>query len=107
MTDKSLGTFINPFTNPNLKSIYADANEKLNKLANMNYEDRHAYELSLKYYRDFLNVVDTAKSDGIEIGIEQGKMLEKIEMAKAMLQKGFEIEVICQITGLSAEIISR
>ena len=67
----------------------------LAKLANMNYEDRHAYELSLKYYRDFLNVVDTAKSDGIEIGIEQGiekgieqgKMLEKIEMAKAMLQK--------------------
>jgi predicted transposase/invertase (TIGR01784 family) len=90
----------------------------LAELANMSYEDRHAYELSLKYYRDFINVVDTAKSDGIEIGIEigiekgiekgieQGKMLEKIEMAKAMLQKGFEIEVISQITGLSAEIIS-
>jgi hypothetical protein len=27
----------------------------LAELANMSYEDRHAYELSLKYYRDFIN----------------------------------------------------
>ena len=86
---------------------------ELAKLANMSYEDRHAYELSLKYYRDFINVMDTAKKEareegieiGVEKGIEQGKMLEKIEMARVMLQRGFEIEMICQITGLSAEII--
>ncbi|EIJ44337.1 hypothetical protein BegalDRAFT_3529 [Beggiatoa alba B18LD] len=44
----------------------------LAKLANMSYEDRHAYELSLKYYRDFINVLDTAKQEGIEIGLEKG-----------------------------------
>ena len=54
MTDKSLGAF------------------ELAKLAmaNMSYEDRHAYELSLKYYRDFVIVLDTAKKEGIELGRE-------------------------------------
>ena len=49
---------------------------ELAKLANMNYEDRHTYELSLKYYRDFINVMDTAKKDAKEEG--------KLEVAKAM-----------------------
>jgi predicted transposase/invertase (TIGR01784 family) len=44
---------------------------------------------------------------GIEKGIEQGKMLEKIEMAKVMLQEGFAIETIYKITGLTEEIILR
>ncbi len=35
---------------------------ELAKLANMSYEDRHAYELSLKYYGDFVNVIETAKN---------------------------------------------
>ena len=61
MTDKSLGRFINPFVNSNLRKIYAEANFRLNELADKSYEDRHAYELSLKYYRDFVNVLDTTK----------------------------------------------
>jgi hypothetical protein len=32
-------------------------------------------------------------------------MLEKTEMVKTMLHRGFEIDVICQITGLTEEII--
>jgi hypothetical protein len=39
----------------------------LNK-ENMSHEDRHAYELSLKYYRDFVNVLDTKEKEGIEKG---------------------------------------
>jgi hypothetical protein len=33
MTDKSLGTFINPFVNSNLRKIYAEANFELNERA--------------------------------------------------------------------------
>ncbi|NOQ34310.1 MAG: Rpn family recombination-promoting nuclease/putative transposase [Methylococcaceae bacterium] len=71
----------------------------LAKLANMNYEDRHAYELSLKYYRDFVNVLDTAKKDGREEGIEQ----EREQIAVKMLQKNTDINFIAEITGLSIE----
>jgi flagellar biosynthesis/type III secretory pathway protein FliH len=52
----------------------------LSKLANMKPQKRKEYELSLKYYRDWVNTLDTAeakgreegKEEGIEQGIEQG-----------------------------------
>jgi predicted transposase/invertase (TIGR01784 family) len=101
MTDKSLGTFINPFTDNSLRNIYAQANFKLNELANMNYEDRHTYELSLKYYRDFVNVLDTAKKEGIELGID----LRNQQVALSMLQKNLDINLIAEVTGLSKQIL--
>ncbi len=107
MTDKSLGTFINPFTDSNLRKIYAEANFKLNELADKSYEDRHAYELSLKYYRDFMNVMDTAKKEAKEEGLEEGKWLERINLAKAMLQDGLTIERVMKVTGLSQKDISK
>jgi len=71
------------------------------KLANTSYEDRHAYELSLKYYRDFINVMDTAKKEAKEQGLAEEKWLERINSAKAMLEKGLSIETVMKITGLS------
>jgi predicted transposase/invertase (TIGR01784 family) len=101
MTDKSLGTFINPFTDARLREIDAEVHFKLNELANTSYEDRHAYELSLKYYRDFINVMDTAKKEAKEQGLAEGKWLERINLAKAMLEEGLTIETVMKITGLS------
>jgi hypothetical protein len=91
MTDKSLGTFI-------IEEAF-----HLAKLANMSYEDRHTYELSLKYYRDFINVLDTEKKDGIELGIELGA--EKI--AVKLLQKNTDIDFIVEVTGLSKQILAK
>jgi len=109
MTNKSLGTFINPFTDARLREIDAEAHFKLNELVNTSYEDRHAYELSLKYYRDFINVIDTAKKEakeqgreeGREEGLAEGKWLERINLEKVMLEEGLSIETVMKITGLS------
>jgi predicted transposase/invertase (TIGR01784 family) len=38
---------------------------------------------------------------GVEKGIEQAKLTEKLKMAQLMLQEGFEIEIIVKITGIS------
>lgn len=65
----------------------------LAKLANMSYEDRHTYELSLKYYRDFINVLDTTKQD------------TRREIAKNLLAMGLDIESIIKATGLTEEMI--
>ena len=70
---------------------------ELAKLANMSYEDRHAYELSLKYYRDFINVMDTAKKDAREE--------RELEIAKAMLQEGFDMKTIVKITRLAEQTL--
>jgi len=55
------------------------------------------YEDSLKYYRDLKNSLDTAK--------EEGKIEGKLEDAIKMLEKGLEIPLISEITGLSEQEI--
>jgi predicted transposase/invertase (TIGR01784 family) len=72
----------------------------LAKLANMSHEDRHTYELSLKYYRDFVNVMDTAKKESREEGIEIGEHKKALGIAKAMLIKGYDLVEIIELTGL-------
>ena len=67
----------------------------LAELANMSYEDRHAYELSLKYYRDFINVLDTAKKEQTE------------EIALKMLQENIALELIIKVTGLSKQTLKK
>ena len=62
-----------------------------------------SYEDSLKYYRDLKNSLDTAKEEGIEEGIEKGK----IEVAKNLLENNVSIEIITKSTGLSKEQIDR
>jgi len=72
---------------------------ELAKLANMSYEDRHAYELSLKYYRDFINVLDNKFNEGMEKGIEQ--------TALKMLLKNTPFDFITEVTGLTEIEIKR
>lgn len=48
-----------------------------------------------------------AREDGIEQGIEQGEKIEKIKIAKKMLDKKIDIETIIETTGLSEEEIKK
>jgi len=60
-----------------------------------------SYEGSLKYYRDLKNSLDTARGEG---KIE-GKLEGKLEIAKRALKKGYSINDITEITGLSEDEI--
>ena len=96
--------------------IIADA-FNIAKLSNMSHANRHEYEMSLKHYRDFFNVLDTAKKEGIEIGMEQGmeKGIEKgmeqgennraIKIAFKMLKNKVDINLIAEVTELTIEEI--
>lgn len=44
---------------------------------------------------------------GIKKGLEQGKLTEKIEIAKNMLAKNIEVSIISEVTGLSIEEIDK
>jgi len=76
------------------------------KLSNMSYATRHEYENSLKHYRDFINVLDTAKKEGIEIGIEQGENKKAIKIAINMLKKQADIDLIAEVTELTQQQIN-
>ena len=69
------------------------------ELAHLTEEERAAYDTSLKYYRDMINVIDTALSDG--------ELKAYIETAKLMKAKGFAISLISELTGLSEEEIDQ
>ena len=56
-----------------------------------------SYEDSLKYYRDLKNSLDTARGEG--------KIEGKIEIAIKALKKGFSINDIIELTGLSEDEI--
>ena len=93
------------------------------QITNLSPEDRQAYENSLKYYRDMVGVVETARREGIkkglqkgiqqgieqgiqqgiQQGIEQGRRSERLTIAQAMKAAGNSDELIVQITGLSLE----
>ena len=93
------------------------------EIAKYDCKERYEYEESLKNYRDWYSVMQTAEIRGLEKGIEKGikqgiekgikqgieKGIEKgrTEVAKTMLAKGMDISTISELTGLSVDEISQ
>jgi len=87
------------------------------EIAKFSQDQYRNYEDSLKYYRDLKNSLDTSREEGREEGrIEgreegrkegrlEGERNKQIEIAKNMLNKGLDIKMISEITGLSLKEI--
>ena len=69
------------------------------EIAKFSQSEYQEYEDSLKYYRDIKNSLDTAK--------EEGKIEEKIEVARTGLKEGLSVEIIMRLTGLTKEEIEK
>ncbi len=84
------------------------------EIAKMSRSEYHAYEESLKTYRDLQNSIDTAKAEGeakgkmegIMEGEARGVMAGKLETARNMLADKEPIEKIVRYTGLFDEQIA-
>jgi len=78
-------------------------------------EDQRSYEESIKAYRDIVNAINTAEkaaraegeeiglAKGKEIGLAEGELKNKLETARKMKAKGFSLNDIADITGLSLD----
>jgi len=94
--------------------VIQQAYEALNQF-NWNEQELIAYEQEIKRIRDNRAAFDyqydkgktVGKAEGVELGMEQGKTKEKIEIAKNMLSKNYSISDISSITGLSADEIKK
>ncbi|MCP9572951.1 hypothetical protein NNC53_05415, partial [Prevotella copri] len=87
------------------------------EIAKFTPQEMREYETSKMAYRDIKNSVDTAKREGIEIGmakgmekgraegIEEGMSQRSLEIARKMLAKGMDEASIMDMTGLTAEEI--
>ena len=47
------------------------------------------------------------KEEGLKVGREEGAKQKSFDIAQRMLQKGIDIETISELTGLTAEEVSR
>ena len=70
--------------------------EDVDKLTREEYE---IYFERIKQYRDLNNCLDYAK--------KEGKVEEKLEIAKEMLADGISIDIICKYTKLPPEEIQK
>ena len=90
--------------------IFEQAFEKA-ELARLDNAQWESYERSLMEYRDVKGYIDTAFSEGRLEGEIEGKMNGKIEgkleIALRMKQRGFSMQEIAEMTGLSDEQISK
>lgn len=66
-----------------------------------------SYESSLKYYRDLKNSMDTAFGEGFDEGVAEGIYHEKVATAQRLKSLNLAVEVIVQVTGLTADEIER
>ena len=93
------------------------------ELAQLDDEDRTNYIKSMNTERDTYNQIEYAresgreegreeghkvgKEEGLKEGREEGAKQKSFDIAKRMLEKGIDIETISELTGLTAEEVSR
>ena len=88
-----------------LKIKNKELDEAIEKLEYMskNDKERHIIDSFKDYERDYYNDLNYEKQEGIKEGIKN----KSIEIAKNMLKKGYKIEDISELSGLSVEEINK
>ncbi len=71
------------------------------KIYNWDKDELEVYDYVSIQEGKRLSELETAKLDGIEQGIEQGKLKEKLEIARKSLEQGLDLDTIKIITGLN------
>ena len=83
--------------------------ERLEELAFRRNMSRAQYDYEWKIYNDYLNTVNSAEkkghAEGLAEGRAEGRVEEKLENARRMKSKGYLLEDIADITGLTIEEI--
>ncbi len=70
-------------------------------------DERAMYEWAKKNEDDNVSCLKQSRIEGREEGIEEGRKVREIEMAKAMLAEGMDVTTVTRLTGLSIEEIEK
>ena len=71
------------------------------EIARFDNEQKLQYVKDMITERDQINIINTARKEGMEKGIEKGRSEERTNIAKAMKSMGMDAETIIKATGLS------
>ena len=83
------------------------------EIARFSPQEKLKYEHDMMTERDYTNIINTSRAEGLEEGeakgmakgLAEGEARGKMEVARAMKAKGIEIALISELTGLSEEKI--
>ena len=115
MGDDMRERYINPYTDFGFKKLFGtETNKALQdrifqklfdqaEIARYSDSERRQYEESKKVFWDNFSVLKTAKEKGVREGIQQ----EKIDTVHRMTAKGFSVEDIAEIAGLSVDDVRK
>ena len=85
--------------------------EELASRRNMSKEERAQYDYEWKVYNDYLNTFNSAEKKAAEKGraegLAEGAQKTNLENAKRMKSKGYPLNDIVDITGLTLEEIEK
>ena len=84
-------------------------------VSSLNEEEKAQYHRALKNYRDYHNVMATARQEGREEGLKEGEEIGRkegreeaiLQNARNLKQLGVSMTIIAQATGLSEEEIQQ
>lgn len=76
------------------------------EIAKFSKEQYEEYEDSLKVYRDWMNTINTAVMKSRAEGREEGRIEERLELARKFKASGVPVNIIAANTGLSEDEIS-
>lgn len=76
------------------------------QLDELSEQEQQAYEKHEKMLLSERGIISTARIEGKAEGKVEGEQQARIEMARKMKAKGFDIETISEMTGLSTEIVN-
>ena len=77
------------------------------EIAQFTPKELREYEDSVKAYRDIKNSIDTALMQGRKEGMEKGVKKGHTDVAKAMLERGMDVKLISELSGLTEEEIGK
>ena len=85
------------------------------EIARFSEEKRIEYDQDMYDERRHMGEINTARrlgrdeglAEGRAEGVAEGREEAKMEVAKKMLAAGMSVEQICELTGISAEVVSK
>lgn len=82
------------------------AKDELIRMSNDSTQ-RELYDMRANALRDKISELNAAERKGIDRGREEGERSKGIEIAKNMILKGLEVQMISTLTGLTVEEVER
>ena len=78
----------------------------LAEIDNFTAEEKEQYYKSLENMGDYYNIIDTAVEEATKRGMAEGVENERLAIAYRMKNLGIDMDLISQVTGLSADEVA-